>query len=249
MAHELSEAVGEVADEFGELGGAGAAGQLEAGEVVGGLAAVLFEDHVEAFAGTNWRPREVVFTEPGDFAGGSGGAGDGEVEGAADPGDLEFRREAGDGVEDGRKEVGVFVGIEMEGLEAAVEDAEDLGAEFGVGQEDLGGDGGHHAGDGAGEIFTGTEEGLTADEDEVAADVEVGIAAGELDGGSVGGAVGHKGGGGEDAALVSFDDAGVDVVRETEVVGVHHQASHDGLLPCAGRRGTGGTGPPREARC
>ena len=62
-----------------------------------------------------------------------------------------------------------------------------------------------------------------ADQHQVAADIERRRFARQPHGVFKGFAVGHQRGGGQNAAAVRFHDALVDVRRETEIVGIHHQ--------------------------
>jgi hypothetical protein len=69
-----------------------------------------------------------------------------------------------------------------------------------------------------------------ADEREVQADAETRIFFCEGDGFIGGFAVHHQAGGGEDAALVGFDDGAVDGVGTPEIISVHDEATAHGQL-------------------
>src|SRR5689334_15745200 len=77
-------------------------------------------------------------------------------------------------------------------------------------------------GDGGGQRLARNERGA-ADEDEVAADIEGGDFAREAHGIVEGAAVGHQGGGGENAAAVGFHDAFIDIGGEAEIIRVDHE--------------------------
>src|ERR1035441_4082590 len=67
------------------------------------------------------------------------------------------------------------------------------------------------------------EQRVAADQHQVTADVEPGCLARQADRILEGIAVGHQGGRGQDAVAVRFHDAGVDVRREAEIVGVDYE--------------------------
>ncbi len=152
-------------------------------------------------------------------------------------GDVQDR--AGDGWED----VGVFVGVDVGDVDAGALKALDLRGGFAgevVGTDGVAEGGLGEVGEGGAEGFAvcaeeggdgfGVGEGHAVEKDEMAADAEGGVRAGELDGVVEGGAGGHEGGGGEDAGLMELDDGAVDAGGEAEVVGVDDEAwRHGGI--------------------
>jgi len=67
------------------------------------------------------------------------------------------------------------------------------------------------------------QQGPPADQHQVAANIERGSFVREANRVVEGGAVGHQGGGRQDAPLMSFHDALVHIGREAEVIGVDYQ--------------------------
>ncbi len=217
VAHELGGAGGEIFNDAAKIGGGEGTGEDEAGEVIGGEGLVGGEDAGEAGA-------EGAHGESGEAGGEGDGAGvEGEIKRAADPGDVVVAADGGNGAEDGGEEVGVFVGVEVGGLEAGGEDFFRLEAELGEDVPLAGGEGAEEGGDIGGERAAGLGEAGALDDLEVDADVEGGVGVGELDGVVEAGAGGHEGGGGEDAVEVGFEDAGVDFGGEAEVVGIDEE--------------------------
>ncbi len=86
--------------------------------------------------------------------------------------------------------------------------------EFGVGGLTRWGDGGVRQG------------GAAVDKDEVEADAEGGMGAGQLDGGGGVRLVDHEAGGGEDAVAMGADDRLVDGGGAAKVIGVDYEAAH-----------------------
>ena len=95
--------------------------------------------------------------------------------------DVEILGDGAEGTADGRQEMGVFVGVGMEGGEAGILDFLGLGGEFVVEIELASVDGADEIRHVLGKGLAGVE-GETTDEDEVDADVERGGGAGKLNG-------------------------------------------------------------------
>ena len=80
-------------------------------------------------------------------------------------------------------------------------------------------------------IVTRSQNGLSIDEYDVAADAQGRVGNGELNGFIGGGCARHKGGAGQHSVAMQFDDCLIDAVGEAEVVGVDDDAFHQLSLP------------------
>jgi hypothetical protein len=177
------------------------------------------------------------------------------------PGLLEWVADGGDGVAlgeaeersgDGREEVGVFVGVEVGDADAGSLEVLDLGEGFALDVvfaddaaeerldkvEERGAEvfavGAEESGDGL-----GRRDGGAVGEDDVAADAEGGVGAGDGDGVVERRAGGHEGGGGEGVGVMELRDGAIDASCEAEVVRIKDEAgSHEGSD--AGREENGG---------
>ena len=112
-------------------------------------------------------------------------------------------------------------GADAEGEEVADEGGEGRPEGLAVGAE--GGD------------FAGRECGGSVDEQDVAADFEVGVGAGDGDGVVEEGSGGHEGGGGERVGAMEFGDGAIDAGGEAEVVGVDDEG-HESRVQGSGYR-------------
>ena len=124
MAHQFGAARRDRGQQLHQFGGAEAAGDLEAGEVVGGAAAVALQHAVEAAA----QQAERVAGQPLEARHGAAQRVQREIEGAPHPADPELLGQARHRVQHRRRQVGVLVGIEVGGPDAGVEDAAHLRA-------------------------------------------------------------------------------------------------------------------------
>src|SRR5581483_11736541 len=114
------------------------------------------------------------------------------------------------------------VGVEVRRADARREDLADLRGKLVVGPDFAAREGGEQARDARREWLSGHQR-LSPDQDQMAADIERGDFTRPAERVVEGGAVGHQGGGGEDAAAVGLDDAFVHVRGKAEIVGVDDQ--------------------------
>lgn len=217
VGHQFGDAIGEFSKKGLEIGGVVAAGERKAGEIIG------------CAEGAGIDPaREAAHEAIDEFRFERSTVGDLQIGGTAKEGDLKFFGDDTEGAANGREEMGVFVGVSVGGRNAGGLDFVGLGGEFAIEIQFAGVDGADEGREIGWKWFLG-KEGMAADEDEMHANVEGGVGEGELNGVIEGIAIGHKGGGGEDALGVGIDNAGVHIAGESEVIGVDDQAFQNSL--------------------
>ncbi len=163
------------------------------------------------------------------------------LEGIADGADGAALGDAQQRAGDGREEVGVFVGVEVGDADAGALQLLDLGEGFALDLvfadraaeerldevEQRGAEGFAVGAKEGGDAF-GRRDGGAVGEDDVAADAEGGVGAGDGDGVVEGWAGGHESGGGEGAGLMELGDGAIDARGEAEVVCVDDEAGRHG---------------------
>jgi len=105
--------------------------------------------------------------------------------------------------------------IEVRGPEPGVKNAADLAQQFFMDADAAEGQGAH-------ELSHGSRKRRLTHQNQMNADIERGILASEAHSVVEGRAGRHQRGSGEDAFAMGLDNTLVDVVRETEIVGVNH---------------------------
>jgi hypothetical protein len=183
-------------------------GDLESCEVIGGAASVTRQHARESSADHAQRSADGAFGEwdsPGLQR---------KIERPAHPRNPKFLGETRDRVEDRGQQVRVLVGIEMCGSQTRIRDARDLPAKFIVNMNAL-------ERNGSRKLRDRRRKRVSADQHQVAANIERRIFTGKHNRVVELGAGRHERGRRQNPVLMRFDDAAVDVASESEVVGVY----------------------------
>src|ERR1035438_10389268 len=218
MDHQLRAAWRDHGHQFHQFGGLETAGNLETREVVRGAASVAGEAAVEP---APQQPQRVA-REPLQARHSTTQRIEGKIERPPHPAYAELLRQVRHRVQYGRRQVGVLVSVQVAGPHTGIHDAPHLRRQLVVHPNPARGQRRHQLRHRRRKRLL-REQRVAADQHQVTADVEPGCLARQADRILEGIAVGHQGGRGQDAVAVRFHDAGVDVRREAEIVGVDYE--------------------------